>query len=102
RPEDDAITFNGLWSVYPYFASGTIIGSDRERGLFVWSLDLPSSACDGDANNDNTVDVNDVSYVLFRLGSSGSPGAVDGDANLDGVVDVNDISYVLFRLGPCA
>ena len=61
--------------------------------------DIP--ACDGDANNDNTVDVNDISYVLFRLGNSGTPGSVDGDANSDGIVDVNDISYVLFRLGAC-
>jgi hypothetical protein len=57
--------------------------------------------CDGDANADNIVDVNDISYVLFRLGNSGTPGTVDGDANADGIVDVNDISYVLFRLGPC-
>ncbi len=54
-------------------------------------------ACDGDVNNDNTVDVNDISYVLFRLG-----GTTDGDANGDNIVDVNDISYVLFRLAsPC-
>ena len=55
--------------------------------------------CDGDANGDDVIDVNDISYVLFRLGDSGVPGEVDGDANGDGVVDVNDISYVLFRLG---
>ncbi len=35
-PGSDADSFNGLWSVYPYFASGTVIGSDLERGLFVW------------------------------------------------------------------
>ncbi|MEQ8766889.1 MAG: choice-of-anchor B family protein [Planctomycetota bacterium] len=35
-PEDDNDAFNGLWSVYPYFPSGVIIGSDLERGLFVW------------------------------------------------------------------
>ncbi|MSR63702.1 MAG: choice-of-anchor B family protein [Planctomycetes bacterium] len=35
-PEDDAQQFNSLWSNYPYFASGTIIGSDIEKGLFVW------------------------------------------------------------------
>ncbi|MBT6785698.1 MAG: choice-of-anchor B family protein [Planctomycetes bacterium] len=37
-PADDNSNFNGLWSVYPYFPSGTIIGSDLERGLFVWSV----------------------------------------------------------------
>jgi choice-of-anchor B domain-containing protein len=35
-PEDDAQDFNSLWSNYPYFASGTIIGGDIEKGLFVW------------------------------------------------------------------
>ena len=69
--------------------------------------DIPDSCqtpvgCDGDANGDLVVDVNDISYVLFRLGDNGFPGTVDGDVNCTGVVDVNDISYVLFRLGnPC-
>jgi len=35
-PQDDAQLFNSLWSNYPYFASGTILGSDVEKGLFVW------------------------------------------------------------------
>ena len=62
----------------------------------------PVLVCDGDANNDQVVDVNDISYILFRLGNNGKPGSVEGDANNDGVVDVNDISYVLFRLGVCS
>lgn len=37
-PDNDAANFNGLWSNYPYFPSGTIIGSDLEKGLFVWRL----------------------------------------------------------------
>ena len=53
----------------------------------------------GDVNLNGIVDVNDISYVLFRLGNSGFPGTVDGDANYNGGVDVNDISYVLCRLG---
>ena len=35
-PSDDAQLFNSLWSNYPYFASGTVLGSDVEKGLFVW------------------------------------------------------------------
>ncbi len=34
-PESDSAAFNGAWSIYPYFASGNIIISDIERGLFV-------------------------------------------------------------------
>ncbi|MFT7462016.1 MAG: choice-of-anchor B domain-containing protein [Pseudohongiellaceae bacterium] len=38
---DDAAAFNGLWNVFPYFDSDTIIGSDIEKGLFVWRLGSP-------------------------------------------------------------
>lgn len=34
-PENDNTSFNGAWSVYPYFASENIIISDIERGLFI-------------------------------------------------------------------
>jgi len=34
-PASNSANFNGAWSVYPYFASGNIIISDIERGLFV-------------------------------------------------------------------
>lgn len=34
-PIDDQALFNGTWSNYPYFASGTVIASGIEQGLFV-------------------------------------------------------------------
>ena len=34
-PSANTASFNGAWSVYPYFASGSIIISDIESGLFV-------------------------------------------------------------------
>jgi choice-of-anchor B domain-containing protein len=34
-PVDDAAAFNGTWSNYPFFASGTVIVSGIEQGLFV-------------------------------------------------------------------
>lgn len=34
-PDDDAAQFNGAWSNYPYFASGTVIVSGIEQGLYV-------------------------------------------------------------------
>ena len=37
-PADDDPRYNGLWGVCPYFPSGTVVGSDIERGLFVWTL----------------------------------------------------------------
>lgn len=35
HPESEADEFEGAWSVYPFFESGTIIVSDINRGLFV-------------------------------------------------------------------
>jgi choice-of-anchor B domain-containing protein len=40
-PEDNNAQFNGLWNNYPYFASGTVVGSDIEKGLFVWWVGAP-------------------------------------------------------------
>ncbi|MFO0837854.1 MAG: choice-of-anchor B family protein [Phycisphaerae bacterium] len=37
-PPDDFAYYNSLWNNYPFYPSGTIIGSDIEKGLFVWRL----------------------------------------------------------------
>jgi choice-of-anchor B domain-containing protein len=34
-PTSNSARFDGAWSVYPYFASGSIVISDIDRGLFV-------------------------------------------------------------------
>jgi choice-of-anchor B domain-containing protein len=34
-PVDDQALFNGTWANYPFFASGTVIASGMEQGLFV-------------------------------------------------------------------
>jgi choice-of-anchor B domain-containing protein len=34
-PADDAAAFNGTWGNYPFFASGTVVASGMEQGLFV-------------------------------------------------------------------
>lgn len=35
HPESDSPSFEGLWSIYPYFPSGLIVLGDINRGLFV-------------------------------------------------------------------
>jgi choice-of-anchor B domain-containing protein len=37
-PDSDTANFDGAWSVYPYFPSGTIIVSDISNGLFILTL----------------------------------------------------------------
>ncbi|GMV36757.1 MAG: hypothetical protein AMXMBFR61_12650 [Fimbriimonadales bacterium] len=48
----------------------------------------------GDANNDNVVDIRDLNIMLSRFGMTGQ-----GDVNYNGVVDVSDISVVLINFG---
>ncbi len=35
-PENDSDNFNSLWNNYPFLPSGIVLGSDIEKGLFVW------------------------------------------------------------------
>jgi hypothetical protein len=38
---DDNAQFNSLWSIYPFFPSGVVIGSDIENGLWIWLVGDP-------------------------------------------------------------
>ncbi|MFQ5428856.1 MAG: choice-of-anchor B family protein [Phycisphaerae bacterium] len=40
-PPDDNPDFNGLWNNYPFLPSGIVIGSDLEKGLFIWWIGAP-------------------------------------------------------------
>ena len=97
--EADAAPTTGDATVSPFRTSVYSYG-DLTGQTVVPTLSGPA-LCDGDANSDGAVDVNDISYVLFRLGDQGIPSTVDGDIDCSGNVDVNDISYVLFRLNTC-
>ncbi len=41
-PEGDAIEFSGAWSTFPFFASGIVLVSDINRGLFILRANLPT------------------------------------------------------------
>ena len=62
-PNSDSANFNGAWSVYPFFESGTVVVSDIERGLFVLrynqaqlELDLTDDAVSTIAPSGQTID----------------------------------------------
>jgi choice-of-anchor B domain-containing protein len=88
-PNDDGAQFNGLWNVWPYFPSGTFIGSDIERGLFVWRFDNPS-----DLNDDGVINGADLGLILSGWGQ---PGA--SDINGDGITNGADVGLVLAAWG---
>lgn len=49
-PVDDEPKFNGTWSNYPFFPSGTVIVSGIEQGLFVLRPNLPFRSLIDDAS----------------------------------------------------
>jgi len=73
-PPDDANQFNGLWNNYPYFASGVVIGSDIEKGLFIWWIGAPLVAFD--LPNGEPQAINPSGQTLRVDVLEGSPGAL--------------------------
>ena len=101
-PDNDGASFNGLWNVYPYFPSGTIIGSDLERGLFVWELGildpctLPVESCATDVDGNGNVGVSDILAIIENWGVCGD-GTFRPSGDVDGscCVDVADLLAVV-------
>ncbi|HIN84361.1 MAG TPA: choice-of-anchor B family protein [Phycisphaerales bacterium] len=97
-PENNSANFNGLWSCFPYFDSGTIIGSDIERGLFVWEIGIPDpcndplGACADDIDGDGIIGVGDVLSIIENWGVCGD-GTFRPTGDIDGscCVDVSDL-----------
>jgi len=61
-PASDVTSFDGTWSNYPFFSSGTIIVSDVINGLFILKLGTPPVPILPIANFNFTVDANVVSF----------------------------------------
>jgi choice-of-anchor B domain-containing protein len=58
--------FNGLWSAYPYFPSGKIIGGNREDGLYVWRFN-GTRAGRVFGNVTDSLTCNPLAGVLIRI-----------------------------------
>jgi len=98
-PEGDGLNFNGLWGNYPFFPSGTIIGSDIEKGLFVWRVD--ALTCPIDLTTDGVVNVSDLLTLLGQWGACPTDEPCPADFNDDGVVNVSDLLILLGAWGQC-
>jgi choice-of-anchor B domain-containing protein len=85
HPEGDQSGYTGVWSVFPYFDSGTIIASDMVRGLFVLRVESDTT-CRADLDGDGELTFFD--FLAFQnLFSAGDPQA---DFTGDGVLDFFD------------
>jgi choice-of-anchor B domain-containing protein len=106
HPAIDSLTsFQGAWSIYPYFASGTVIIGDINEGLITVRLALPDQDGDGlddlletslstdpllaDSDGDGLTDYQEVGFdgdpQVYTPGSDTDPLSVDTD--LDGYTD---------------
>lgn len=75
--EDPVTAFNGTWSVYPYFESGTIAVSGIGEGLFLLGdLEAASAGSDDDAG-DGAADGDDAA-------APGGTDRTDADSGADG------------------
>jgi choice-of-anchor B domain-containing protein len=98
RPEGNEVSFAGLWAPYPYFPSGTFIGSDRQRGLFVWELNLDGPA--GDLDGDGHVTFTDLLALLSQWGDCPDPpDECPGDLDASGSVGFSDLLTLLSNWG---
>ncbi len=81
-PVAATVGFEGAWSVYPFFDSGSIIVSDRQRGLFIARLNI----IDIDFSDDDQVDCQDIDALIAEIADGGTNASFDlnedGDVNL--------------------
>lgn len=87
-PESNSANFNGLWDNFAFAAGDLVIGSDIEKGLFVWCVGKR-----GDMNGDILVDAPDIPIFADALVAGATPTSScgGGDMNADGVLDGLDI-----------
>ncbi|MDG1050693.1 MAG: choice-of-anchor B family protein [Planctomycetota bacterium] len=77
-PDITASSFNGLWSCYVGLPSGTVIGSDLERGLFVWTFDPLTVDVDATALRELDRAGETVSATIRTInGNTIAPGTVE-------------------------
>ena len=92
-PPNDGGSFDGAWSVYPFFVSGTIIASDFQSGLLVFKLDIapigfsfPGGLPEGIPSAGASVEVQisedgaevDFATMTYEFSSDGEVRTVDG------------------------
>ncbi len=70
-PSSNSSQFNGAWSSYPFFKSGTVIVSDIERGLFVLRPNLPHAVMETSKIPVTTCEGSDVVFPIDLTAYSG-------------------------------
>ncbi len=90
HPGDDATTFDGAWSVYPYFESGVIVVSGIGSGLYVLKLSNTSVAVAPDAGTDPSQPGNLRLHVFPNPSQDGATMSLESDGSYPVRVDLYD------------
>ena len=105
-PANNDESYNGLWSCFPYFDSGVVLGSDIQRGLFIWKIGLPDpcdeplGSCADDVDGDGVVGVNDLLTIIGNWGICGDGSfRPEGDVDGDCCVTVSDLLQLIAQWG---
>lgn len=98
----------GCWTVYPYFASGKLVASDMQSGLYVMQLDFPPppSCCSGTTGNVNlsvseSPDLSDLSLLVGYLTLTPRPTLPcleEANVTASGAIDLTDLSLLIAYL----
>lgn len=89
-PANDDANFNGAWSVYPFFASGNVIVSGIEQGLYILRPNLtepdfpPEVIILNPLNNDPTPISGSVQIQISATDTEDTDGTLLVDWNVDG------------------
>jgi choice-of-anchor B domain-containing protein len=109
-PENDNANFNSLWDNYPYLSSGIVLGSDIEKGLFIWHVGPPALQITLPNNAPLLLDPQGDSFLvtITPLASTVAPGTAMLHYDVgDGFVDVplidlgSDLYEAVFPTLPC-
>ena len=85
-PSSNSRQYNGAWSVYPYFASGNIIISDIEGGLFVVKKAGVLNAANFDKNNNVSLFPNPTTELV----------TVSMEENIESITIFNLLGKIIF------
>lgn len=89
-PANDNANFNGAWSVFPYFASGNVIVSGIEQGLYILRPNLnapdmpPEVNILNPLNNDSTALTGNVQIQISASDAEDADGTLTVEWNVDG------------------
>ncbi len=87
--------FNGLWGVYPYLPSGNIIGSDIEKGLFVWGPNyVPAAYLVGNITDIVTTNpINNAQVDILLTNDTDNSDAIGDYATGTGTAGTYTVTY---------